>query len=80
MVSGSREAKYLSQDLTLVKRINGEFMKVEMNWADANRRLNLRLASGRMLPPNRRPIEARLAGQTTTHSATFEGRPIEIRL
>jgi alpha-glucosidase/alpha-D-xyloside xylohydrolase len=59
---------------------NGEFMKVEMNWADANRRLNLRLASGRMLPPNRRPIEVRLAGQTTTRSATFEGRPIEIRL
>jgi hypothetical protein len=54
-------------------------MKVEINWADANRRLNLRL-SGRMLPPNRRPIEARLAGQTTTRSATFEGRPLEIRL
>jgi alpha-glucosidase (family GH31 glycosyl hydrolase) len=59
---------------------NGEFMKVEMNWADANRRLNLRLASGRMLPPTRRSIEARLAGQTTTRSATFEGRPVEIRL
>jgi len=59
---------------------NGEFMKVEMNWTEANRRLNLRMASGRMLAPNRRTIEARLAGQTSTRTATFEGRPIEIRL
>lgn len=60
---------------------NGEFMKVEMAWNDSNRRLNLRLATGsRMLPPNRRPIEARVAGQTATGSAVFEGRPLDIRL
>jgi alpha-glucosidase/alpha-D-xyloside xylohydrolase len=58
----------------------GEFMKVEMNWTDSSRRLNLRLASGRMLPPNRRPLEVRVAGQTNTKPATFEGRPLEIRI
>jgi alpha-glucosidase/alpha-D-xyloside xylohydrolase len=60
---------------------SGEWMKVEMAWNDRTRRLNLRLRPGsRMLPPARRPIEARLAGQTNTRSAVFEGRPIEIQL
>jgi alpha-glucosidase/alpha-D-xyloside xylohydrolase len=59
----------------------GEFMKIQMNWTDANRRLNLRLTQGsRMLPPNRRTIEVRVAGQSTTREAIFEGRPLEIRL
>jgi alpha-glucosidase (family GH31 glycosyl hydrolase) len=59
----------------------GEFMKVEMNWTDSDRRLRLRLASGsRMLPPSRLQIEARMAGQTRTVSAVFEGRPVEIHL
>jgi hypothetical protein len=60
---------------------NGEWMKVEMAWNDRARRLNLRLRSGsRMLPPTRRPVEARLAGQTATRSAVFQGHPIDIQL
>src|SRR5262249_3961201 len=59
---------------------NGEFTKLEMNWSDSDRRLRLRLASGRMLPPASRPFEARVAGQATTHPATFAGRPLDIRL
>jgi len=52
-----------------------------MTWIDSNRRLNLRLATGsRMLRPKQRPIEVRLAGQTLSRSAFFEGRPIEMRL
>ena len=59
----------------------GEFMKVEMNWTDANRRLTLRLSPGsRMLPPNRRPLVIRVAGQPTTRTATFDGRQLDIAL
>ena len=59
---------------------SGEFMKLQMDWTDAKRRLNLRLASGsRMLAPSRRPLEIRVAGQTATRAATFDGRPLEIR-
>jgi alpha-glucosidase/alpha-D-xyloside xylohydrolase len=57
----------------------GEFMKVEMNWADSDKRLRLRLAQGsRMLPPNQMPIEVRVAGQSRTFPVVFEGRPLEI--
>jgi alpha-glucosidase/alpha-D-xyloside xylohydrolase len=59
----------------------GEFMKVEMNWTDANRRLTLRLSPGsRMLAPNRRPLVIRMAGQPTTRAATFDGRQLDIPL
>jgi len=59
----------------------GDFMKLQVNWTGVNRRLHLRVASGsRKLPPNRRPIEVRLAGQTTTRSVVFEGLPLEIRM
>jgi alpha-glucosidase (family GH31 glycosyl hydrolase) len=58
----------------------GEFMKIQMNWTDSIRSLNLRLAAGsRMLPPNRRPIAVRVAGQTAARTETFTGRPLEIR-
>lgn len=60
---------------------NGEFMKVQMNWTDATRQLNLRLGQGsRMLPPNRRAIEVRIAGQSATRQSIFEGRPLQLRL
>lgn len=60
---------------------NGEFMKVQMNWTDATRQLNLRLGQGsRMLPPNRRAIESRIAGQSAMRQSIFEGRPLQLRL
>ena len=59
----------------------GEWMRIAMTWRDSDRRLSLRLASGsRMLPPAHRPIEVRIAGETSTRAVTFEGRPIEMRL
>ncbi len=59
----------------------GEFMRVEMVWRDADRRLTVRLATGsRMLPPSRRPIEVRLAGQPSAQQVVFEGKPITVRI
>jgi alpha-glucosidase/alpha-D-xyloside xylohydrolase len=57
----------------------GEFMKMEMAWTESNKRLRLRLLPGsRMLPPNRLPVEVRVAGQSRVIPATFEGKTLEI--
>ena len=59
----------------------GEWMRIAMTWRDAERRLSLRLAPGsRILPPVRRPIEVRIAGQSSARAITFEGRPMNLRL
>ncbi len=59
----------------------GEWMRIEMQWRDAARRLTLRLAPGsRRLPPEKRPIEVRVAGEQTTRTVVFEGKPVEIRV
>lgn len=59
----------------------GEWMRIEMVWRDVDRRLTLRLAKGaRMLPPERRSIEVRLAGSKDVKKLTFEGKPVEVRL
>jgi alpha-glucosidase/alpha-D-xyloside xylohydrolase len=59
----------------------GAWMGIEIRWNDASRRLTLRLAPGsRILPPARRPISVRVAGERAIRSAVFAGRPIEIRL
>ena len=56
-------------------------MRVEMEWRDAARRLTLRLAPGsRMLPPVRRTIDVRVAGEQSTRRITFEGRPVGMTL
>jgi alpha-glucosidase (family GH31 glycosyl hydrolase) len=59
----------------------GAWMRMEMAWRNADRRLTVRLAPGsRMLPPARRTIDVRVAGEQTTRRISFEGRPVEIRL
>jgi alpha-glucosidase len=59
----------------------GEWMRIEMGWRERERRLSLRLASGsRTLPPARRRIEVRVAGERGIRTVVFEGRPVEIRL
>jgi alpha-glucosidase/alpha-D-xyloside xylohydrolase len=59
----------------------GEFMRVNIAWNDRQRRLSMRLAPGsRMLPPAKRPIVVRVAGESVTREAVFEGRPLEIKL
>jgi len=59
----------------------GEWMRIEMVWRDAERRLMLRLARGsRLLAPAKRPIEVRIAGERETRAIVFEGRPLDVRI
>ncbi len=59
----------------------GEWMRIEMSWRDSSRVLSLRLAHGsRMLPPSPRKIEARVAGERTLKTLTFDGRPTHLRV
>jgi len=59
----------------------GEWMRIEMGWRDAERLLTLRLGRGsRMLPPVRRPIEVRVAGERATRAVVFDGRPVEVHV
>jgi len=58
---------------------NGEFMRIEMQWSDAQRRLALKLASvSRMLRATPLPMEVQLATGGGTKSVTFDGRPISV--
>jgi hypothetical protein len=58
---------------------SGAMMRVEMTWEHAARRLTLRLARGsRMLGPNPRRFEVRVAGAPATRMIEFTGRPMEI--
>jgi len=60
---------------------NGEWMRIEMVWRDAERRLTMRLArDSRMLPPAKRTFGVRLAGQKTAKAVVFDGRALEIHL
>jgi alpha-glucosidase/alpha-D-xyloside xylohydrolase len=59
---------------------NGDWMGIEMNWHDRDRRLTMRLADGsRMRPPLERRIEVRLVGDDTTRSVVFSGKTVEVR-
>jgi len=56
---------------------NGAWMGIQMTWNDAERKVNLRLASGsRMLPPEQRLIHVKLGEKT--QSVAFEGKPTEV--
>ena len=55
----------------------GEWMGIEMRWQDAERRLTLQLAPGsRMLPPLRRDIDVRLAGNKDSRRIVFAGQRV----
>lgn len=57
----------------------GEWMRIEMTWRDSARKLSLRLAKGsKMLPPARRAIEVRVAGEKGTRRVVFDGKAIEV--
>jgi alpha-glucosidase (family GH31 glycosyl hydrolase) len=59
----------------------GAWMKTELAWNDASRTLSVTLGPGsRMLPPSRRIIEARVAGNNETRTLIFDGKAIETRL
>ena len=55
----------------------GEWMGINMEWAEAKRLLTLHLAEGsRMLPPAPRRIDVKL--DRVVHSVEFDGRPIAV--
>ena len=59
----------------------GEWMRVEMNWRDRDRRLRLRLVPGsRILQPARRVIEVRLAGSQASKRVVFDGSALVVQL
>ena len=59
----------------------GAWMRIEMVWRDAERRLTLRLApdSG-MRPPARREFDVRVAGRRGMRRVVFEGKPLDVKL
>jgi alpha-glucosidase/alpha-D-xyloside xylohydrolase len=60
---------------------NGQFMRIEMVWRDADRRLSLRLARGsRMLPPQTRQLDVRVAGEKGIKRVVFDGKPVDVKL
>jgi alpha-glucosidase/alpha-D-xyloside xylohydrolase len=59
----------------------GEWMGLHADWDNRRRTLALRLAPGsRMLPPLRRNIEVRLAGEQAVRSIVFAGKPVTVKL
>ena len=57
----------------------GAFMRVELRWDDAARKVSLRLAAGsRVLRPI--PLEIKLAGSDRATKAVFTGDPLTVRL
>jgi alpha-glucosidase/alpha-D-xyloside xylohydrolase len=59
----------------------GEWMRIEMDWRNTDRRLTLRLADGsQMLPPIKRKIEIRVAGEETIHTLVFDGKLLDVRI
>jgi alpha-glucosidase (family GH31 glycosyl hydrolase) len=59
----------------------GAWMGLQMVWRDRERRLALAIAPGsRLLGASKRELEVRVASETATGSAVFEGAPVEIRL
>lgn len=59
----------------------GEFMRVNFSWNDRQRRLTMRLASGsRMLPPAKRNMVVRIAGEDAAREVAFTGRQLELKL
>lgn len=63
----------------------GAWMKTEMRWNNAERKLTLRLGRGSRpgapgLPPLRRKFEVRLAGQSSARTLEFNGQPLTIHL
>jgi alpha-glucosidase/alpha-D-xyloside xylohydrolase len=59
----------------------GAWMRLDMQWRDADRRLTVQLGRGsRVLPPARRQFTVRVAGSSKTTPLVFAGKPLEVRL
>jgi alpha-glucosidase/alpha-D-xyloside xylohydrolase len=59
----------------------GEWMKMNLAWRDAGRRLMISLGEGsKMLPPLERAVEVRIAGDKTVRTAVFKGGLVEVQM
>jgi alpha-glucosidase/alpha-D-xyloside xylohydrolase len=75
------ESSWYEDDGNTFDYRRGDFMRINMTWHDATRRLSLRLAPGsRMREPAPRRIDVRVAGSKKVTSVSFTGREIEISL
>jgi hypothetical protein len=60
---------------------NGEFMRIEMQWDDAARKLTLRLASGaRMLGTTSMTLAIKMADSNQARTVLFKGDPLSVAL
>jgi len=59
----------------------GQFMHVDIEWKDRQRRISLKLRNGsRMFAPDQRHVRLRVARETTHREILFDGQPISVRL
>ncbi|MGC1783483.1 MAG: TIM-barrel domain-containing protein [Acidobacteriaceae bacterium] len=59
----------------------GQCMHIDIEWKDSPRQISLRLRKGyRMLAPEKRKIQLRIAGEPTVRHIIFEGRPVSMRV
>jgi alpha-glucosidase/alpha-D-xyloside xylohydrolase len=60
---------------------NGEFMRIEMQWEDAARKLAIRLASGaRLLRANTITLSIKAVDSKQSKTVTFKGDPLSVAL
>jgi chromate reductase len=60
---------------------NGAWMRIVIEWRDAERRLRLRLAPGsRMLAPMERSFDVRAVDSSSSTTVRFSGRTVDIQL
>jgi hypothetical protein len=78
--AGGRGSVYEDDGLSFAYR-RGEWMRMVCEWNDARRQLSIRPAEGsRMLPPLPRRLRVRIASESSTREAVFEGRPITLEV
>jgi alpha-glucosidase (family GH31 glycosyl hydrolase) len=58
----------------------GEFMRIQMAWDDARRRLQMRLAAGSRMIGGKRNLVVGVAGESASREVVFDGKPIEVKL
>ncbi len=59
----------------------GQRMHVDIEWKDNQRQIHLNLRKGsRMLTPEKRKIQLRIAGEPTSRDIVFEGRPVSMKI
>jgi alpha-glucosidase/alpha-D-xyloside xylohydrolase len=59
----------------------GEFMRIQINWNDRERRLSAKLATGsKMLASPERKFVVQVAGESTIQEFAFRGRAVEIKV